>query len=149
MQRFGNLKVSSVFSFHQPETAFKKKNILILFLFFFENWNRSFLLCAHAHPSILHTALFPLVLKTTKQLKHIQTSYYVVVDTDTVLQQTKKVKTKYPLLQQPKKKFKSENRKSVGVKIKSVRFGFWHFGSVFRFKIEPVASLGLTFHLPP
>jgi len=42
-------------------------------------------LCAHARPSTLHTALFPLVLKTAKQLANKQTSYYVVVGTDMLL----------------------------------------------------------------
>jgi len=38
-------------------------------------------------------------------------------------------------------KKRSENRKLVSFKKKSVQFGFWHFGSVFRFKTEPTASL--------
>jgi len=48
------------------------------------------MLCAHAHPSTLHTALFPLALKTTS--KHTDVILYiVVVGTDTLLHKQKKV----------------------------------------------------------
>jgi len=64
-------------------------------------------LCAPAHPPTLHTALFPLVLKTTKQLANIQTSYYVIVGTDTLLHKKNYTHKKQSL---KKEEVKTENR---------------------------------------
>jgi len=91
-------------------------------------------LCAHTHPSTLHTALFSLVLKSTKQVANIQTSCYVVVGTDMLLQKLNK-KTCRKKLQ--KNTTKKENR----LVLKISRFSFRHFGLVFEFKIELAASL--------
>jgi len=93
MQRFGNLKVGSVFGFLHSETAV---SVSIFKLLFFKSYlNRGFgfglrLLNAHTHHSTVHTALFPLVPKRTKQLANIQTSYYVAVGRDKFLHQQMK-----------------------------------------------------------
>jgi len=73
MQRIGNLKVGLVFGFNHPETTIsifcaqqKKKNV-----FGKLKTETAVSVCSC---SSFHNALFPLVLKTTKQLANIQTT---------------------------------------------------------------------------
>jgi len=81
--------------------------------------------CAHAHPSTLHTALFFLVVTRTKQLANLQTSYYEVVGTDKLLH-TKKRRKKLTQNKEKRRSKPTENR-SVLNKVSSVFYIFVRF----------------------